>query len=78
MTHADTEDDRNAARADLTALLTPDPHDWHPHDWNPFANRCTTHGTYMPHADTHYGCPQCWHDRYDATIDHHHAHPEGP
>jgi hypothetical protein len=73
MTHADDLDDAEAGRADLTALLTPDPAEWTPYDWNPAANRCPTHGTYMPHAATHYQCPRCWHDRYDATIDHHHT-----
>lgn len=77
MTYADELDDRDAACADMTALLAEDPADW------PAAQHCPTHGWWVPRPHDLY-CPACAaHDldhamRYDATIDHHHAHPEGP
>lgn len=50
MTYADELDDRDAARADLTALLNEDPPDW------PAAQWCPAHGWHIP--ITH-GCPHC-------------------
>ena len=72
MTYADERDDAEAGRADMAALLTPDPREWTPYDWNPMANRCPTHGGYMPAATTHYRCPRCWTDT-DLT-----THPTPP
>lgn len=83
MTYADEIDDREVGRADMTALLDEDPADW------PAAAWCPAHGWHIPgpHGCTHCTGLRVAHtlamrntdpDAYDATIDHQHAHPEGP
>lgn len=85
MIYADELDDREVGRADMAALLDEDPADW------PAAAWCPAHGWHMPTPGT-IDCPYCAaravahrvamaacdRDVYDATIDHQHAHPEGP
>jgi protein gp37 len=50
MSYADDLDDREAGRADMTALLDEDPADW------PAAAWCPAHGWHIPVAT---GCPHC-------------------
>lgn len=62
MTYADELDDRDAASADLTALLAEDPADW------PAAQHCPTHGWWVPRGPGADKCGRCFGDRLAARM----------